>query len=153
MYNIYDYLKDDLLSLVHLSFQEAEPEEGILPRYGFSIICKRTSQEVGVIFFVLDRTRRQYIKGHLSYGIHEEHRGNRYAARACRLLIPFIQDQGYDRVFIGAKLSNLASLKTIKAIGARPVSLEDGIRLVEVDKLKKDQVAMFVWELGHDNPK
>ena len=74
-------LSDGEIKLVVKSHDE---EEGFAPRYGFSIIHIADDEDIGVVFFSVDNTNRQYIRGHLSYGVSPVYSGHNYAVKACK---------------------------------------------------------------------
>jgi tagatose 1,6-diphosphate aldolase len=56
--------------------------------------------------------------GHIGYQVDEAHRGNRYAARSCRLLIPLLRKLGINLVVITCDPNNIPSVKTVESLGA-----------------------------------
>ena len=53
--------------------------------------------------------------GHIGYGVHPLFRGHRYAARACRLVLPVLAHHDIDPIWItceliGAELVNIVDL-------------------------------------------
>ena len=57
--------------------------------------------------------------GHIGYGVEEPYRGQRYAARSCRLLLPFARTPGINPVVITCDPQNIASVKKIVSLGAK----------------------------------
>jgi len=59
--------------------------------------------------------------GHIGYEVHAEHRGNRYAAQAVRLMIPIAREHGIDPLWITCDPENTASRRTLELAGAEYV--------------------------------
>ena len=72
-----------------------KPEKGYVPEYKFSMVNTSTRAVMGRIRLRvgLTKTLNTY-GGHIGYEVDKPHRGNRYAARSCRLLFPLIQRAG-----------------------------------------------------------
>lgn len=63
--------------------------------------------------------------GGIGYGVHPAFRGRGYTARALRLLVPWAFDVAdYARLELGAKVGNVASIRSAAAAGFEP----DGVR-------------------------
>lgn len=140
-------LKDDEIKLVLKSQDHPDYENGILPRYGFSIIRIHDNREVGVIYFAVDTTRRQYVRGHLSYGVSSAYTGHNYAMKACRLVKRVAQAHGFNRLFRGSGYDNIASKKTIEKLGAIPITREDVPNDEILHCLQAEKTHMYVWEI------
>lgn len=146
----FDDLSSDEIKLIIKTKDEPDEAAGILPRYGFAIIRIADNAEVGIVYFAADTTRRQYLRGHLSYGIAQEYRGNGYAAKACRLIVPVALAHGFDRIFIGSHCNNIASAKTIQKLGANPLTkcvVPDFMYDEILAQLKKDEIDMYYWDI------
>jgi predicted acetyltransferase len=63
--------------------------------------------------------------GHVGYGIDPEHRGNRYAAQAVRLLIPIAREHGVNPLWLTCDPENVASRRTCELAGAQFVEIVD----------------------------
>ncbi|MCL2592672.1 MAG: GNAT family N-acetyltransferase [Defluviitaleaceae bacterium] len=140
-------LKDNEIKLVLKSQDQPNYEKGILPRYGFSIIRISDGKDMGVVYFAVDTTRRQYLKGHLSYGIFPSYLGNNYATKACNLVKHVALAHGFKRLFIGSLHDNIASRKTIEKLGATPVTVDDVHDDKILQELQKEKTDMYVWDI------
>ena len=90
---------------------------GYVPYYHFQI-RDDTDRQVGHINFRVGDTEHVIkVAGHIGYGIHTEHRGHGYAAKACQALEPWIREF-YEHVWITTDPGNLASCRTLEKIGA-----------------------------------
>ena len=116
-------LKDGEIKLVLKSQDQPDYEKGVLPRYGFSIIHINDNEDIGSVYFAVDATRRQYLRGHLSYGVSPAYSGRNYAMKACKLIKQVALAHGFNRLFIGSGYDNIASRKTIEKLGAVPITV------------------------------
>ncbi len=140
-------LKDDEIRLILKSQDSPDYEKGILPRYGFSIIHINNNEDIGVIYFAVDNTRRQYLRGHLSYGVSPNYSGHNYAMKACKLIKQVALAHGFKRVFIGAGYDNIASRKTIEKLGASSITVNDVPDDEIMQDLQTQRIAMYVWNI------
>jgi RimJ/RimL family protein N-acetyltransferase len=63
--------------------------------------------------------------GHVGYGVFPAARGNHYAERATRLILPLARAHGMDHLWITCNPDNLASRRTIERLGATYVETVD----------------------------
>ena len=63
--------------------------------------------------------------GHIGYGVHEEFRGRRYAARSVMLLLPLARRLGLDPLWITCDPENLASRRSLELAGAEFIEIVD----------------------------
>lgn len=132
-------LRDGVVSLVCTSKIVAIPEKKYSPAYDFAI-CKG-SEKVGEINlrigyggFGPDESSLYY-GGQIGYGIDEKYRGNGYAMRACRLLLPVAKAHNMTKLLITNDVENNASRRVCEKLGARFVRT---VRLPEWIDLYKD---------------
>jgi Predicted acetyltransferase len=144
----FDDLRDDEIELRIKSKDEPDIEKGYSPRYGFSIIHLGDNEDIGVVYFAVDTTRRQYLRGHLSYGVSPAYSGHNYAAKACRLMKKVALAHGFERLFIGADYGNIASIKTIEKLGAVPITEADVPDRDVLSELAKEKTIMYVWDIN-----
>jgi len=137
-------LTDGEIKLIVKSHDE---EEGFAPRYGFSIIHIADNEDIGVVFFAVDNTNRQYVRGHLSYGVSPVYSGHNYAAKACKLIKQVAQAHGFTRLFIGSHYDNIASRKTIEKLGATPITVDDVPDKSIFQELENDKTDMYIWDI------
>jgi len=141
-------LKDDEIKLILKSQDQPDYENNISPRYGFSIIHIKDNKDIGVVYFALDNTRRQYLRGHLSYGVSPDYSGHNYAMKACRLIKHVALAHGFKRLFIGSGYDNIASRKTIEKLGATPITVSDVPDDEIIQNLRTEKIDMYVWEIS-----
>ena len=78
-------------------------------------------QRAGSIRLRIGSIRRLRYAGHIGYDVNKRYRGNRYAARACRLLLPLAGAHGLRAVWITCPPSNMASRRTCELVGGKYV--------------------------------
>jgi tagatose 1,6-diphosphate aldolase len=90
-----------------------------VPTYQFLSKDSRTGETLGNIRLSIGSTRHvEMFAGHIGYGVLPEHRGNHYAARAVRLLLPLASALGIDPLWITCDPENIASRRTLEHAGA-----------------------------------
>ena len=114
------------LSLVLDEYYWGDPVKGYPPAYRFSIFLRTTGQEIGVINL---RTGNDCIlneySGHISYRIHKPYQGHRFAAEACKAILPMAHTLSIHPIRITCDPDNIASRRTCELAG--------GIYLGDVD--------------------
>jgi predicted acetyltransferase len=119
-------LVDGDLELVLVAAEDADTRRGVVPQYKFELRLTGTSPKIGLIKLRIRLTKElRQLGGHLSYDVDEAHRGQRYAARGCRLLFPLARRHGLKRLLITCAPDNAASRRTCELIGARYVDTID----------------------------
>lgn len=110
-------LADDVLAL---RFVRLEPHPvHKVPTYYFEMRTVPGDEAVGSIN-VRDATSRhiEWYAGHVGYSVDETWRGRRYAARAVRLLLPFVRRLKMQTLWITCDPENVASRRTAELAGA-----------------------------------
>ena len=113
-----DELTDGDLRLVLRERRPADPAHNLVPEYVFHITLAATGQRVGSISLRLGSS--QYFLnhvGHLGFAVDPEHRGHRYAVRACQLLFPLARKHGINPLRLVCVPENTASHRTIERLG------------------------------------
>ena len=141
-------LNDGEIRLILKSQDPPDPVGGNAPRYGFTILHIGDDEDIGVVYFAADTSRRQYLRGHLSYGVSPAYAGNNYAMKACRLIKHVALAHGFSRLFIGSGRDNIASRKTIEKLGAVPVTRDDVPDDDVLRQLEQDKIDMYVWDIS-----
>lgn len=117
-------LVDDDLALVLAATKPAEPSNGLVPVYIFTMIHQPTSATMGSIQLRAGNTDMiQFYAGHIGYAIEPRYRGHRYAARSCRLLFPLARAHTLDPLWITCNPENIASRRTCELAGGRLVDI------------------------------
>ena len=123
-------LIDHDLELVLVETSPGDAVTGRVPAYTFIMRLVDRSVELGRIQLRVGTTDHVLLyAGHLGYTVHSEHRGHRYAARACRLLFPLARRHGLEALWVTCNPENAASRRTCELAGGK---------LVEVVSLPED---------------
>lgn len=119
-------LVDGELTLQLRERREAVPAKGYVPEYRFGMVHTVRGDELGHIELRVGHTFDlvQY-SGHLAYGVGQAHRGHRYAARGCRLLLPLARHHGLSELWITCNPDNVASKRTCELLGATLIEIVD----------------------------
>ena len=110
-------LSDGVIHLVCTAKVPGNPEKKYVPSYEFAV-CKG-SEKIGEINLRIGYTDGLYFGGQIGYGIDEQHRGNGYAGRACRLVLPVAKAHGMEKLLITNDHNNDASRRVCEKLGAR----------------------------------
>jgi predicted acetyltransferase len=97
---------------------------GRVPTYRFEM--RVDGQRVGTA--TLRAGSNDYIEryaGHIGYGVDYDHRGKRYAARACQLLFILARCHGMTTLWITCNPENVASRRTCERVGGELVDIVD----------------------------
>ena len=115
-------LVDGDLELVLIGRHEADPAKKYVPWYEFEMRKTGTRTRRGKIRLRIAQARHGLkCPGHIGYNVHTRYRGHRYAARACRLLMPLARAHGLKTLWITCKPANIASRKTLELAGGQYV--------------------------------
>src|SRR5689334_12987359 len=99
---------------------------GRVPAYRFEMRLSGVAEPVGHIQLRIGNTERIVLyAGHIGYSVRPEHRGHRFAARACRLLLPLARRHGLATLWITCNPENMASRRTCERVGAELVEVVD----------------------------
>ena len=110
-------LTDGIIELVCTAKNAAEPKKGWVPAYAFDICVD--GERVGFVNLRVGFTDALYYSGQIGYIVDEAHRGNGYALRACRLLVPVLNFHKMQKVLICTEVSNIASNRICEKLGAK----------------------------------
>jgi tagatose 1,6-diphosphate aldolase len=87
-------LRDGDLTLALTGKHPANPERGFVPSYEFEMRETATRQKMGSIRLRIGSARELRCPSHIGYQVDPDFRGNHYAARSVRLLLPFAAARG-----------------------------------------------------------
>lgn len=124
-------LADDVIFLICTNKNPGNQEKKHVPGYEFAVCFG--GEKVGEISLRIGYggglyNSNLYYGGQIGYGINENHRGNGYAARACRLLAPVAKAHNMTKLLITNNETNTASRRVCEKLEARHVRL---VRLPE----------------------
>lgn len=88
-----------------------------MPDYRFDILL--CGERIGEINLRIGYTEGLYWGGQLGYSVNTGHRGNGYAAAACRLALRVAKAHGMKKLLITNDIHNTASRRVCEKLGAR----------------------------------
>jgi tagatose 1,6-diphosphate aldolase len=140
-------LADEVLELRMAEGFTADPERA--PTYLFDIMLRGTSTRVGQLLLRLDREDPglALFAGHIGVEIAPEHRGQRHASRAIRLLGPLARGHGFTELWLTTSPDNLASRRTLERLGAQYVDTVEIPADSDMRGLGLHEVRRYRWVL------
>jgi len=119
-------LVDEDLELIPVNNAMGNPRRGDVQTYQFKMVITGNGEEIGRIDLRLGNTEwiEMYL-GHIGYRVATKYRGNRYAARATRLLLPLARKNGFDTLWITCNPDNIASRRTCELAGGELIEIVD----------------------------
>ncbi|MGD8457318.1 MAG: GNAT family N-acetyltransferase [Anaerolineales bacterium] len=119
-------LIDEELELILTEKYPGDPVIQFSPAYKFVMTLKGTKKEVGQIQLRVGNTHRIVMyAGHIGYRVYKKFRGNHFAARSCKLLLPLACQHNLNPLWITANPDNWASRRTCEIVGAEMVEIVD----------------------------
>jgi predicted acetyltransferase len=117
-------LVDEELELILTEKYPGDPAIEFSPAYKFAMTLNGKRKEIGQIQLRVGNSEKivQYA-GHIGYRVHPRYRGNHYAARSTRLLLPLALKHGLNPLWITANPDNWASRRTCEIVGAEMVEI------------------------------
>jgi predicted acetyltransferase len=117
-------LQDGDLLLILDRYLTADPEREWLPSYHFKMMREGTANVAGRINLRIGNTERIVLyRGHIGYLVEPEYRGDRFAARSLRLLLPLAAAHGLNPLWITCNPDNIASRRSCEIAGAELVEI------------------------------
>ena len=107
-------------------------DEVSLPFYYWDIF--HNENPVGKISLRVGSNYHSYYNGNIGFEIDAAFRGHGYAAKACRMILDAAKYHGMDHLILTCKEHNIASAKTIEALGAQ---------LLEIAEIPPDYFAWY----------
>jgi predicted acetyltransferase len=119
-------LIDGDLELVLVEKYPGDTAINYVPAYRFKMTLVGQGKKIGGIEFRVSNIHHIIMYGgHLAYAVDPEHRGHRYAAKACKLLMPLARLHGFQTLWITCNPDNIASRRTCELAGAELVEIVD----------------------------
>ncbi|WFA09031.1 GNAT family N-acetyltransferase [Tissierella sp. Yu-01] len=144
----YDAISDGEIDIVLYKKCNGDTLKVFLPEYKFHILLHGSDVIIGHINLRLGNTEKilKYI-GHIGYGIDEEYRGKKYAAKACRIIKEIAKEHGMGKVIITCNPDNYASRKVCETIGAKLIEIIDIPKTSDAYSKDETQKCRYEWEL------
>lgn len=108
---------DGVIDLIPIMLFLPDEEMGFGDVYDYVIAPHGTRREAGRISLRLGESECVYYFGHIGYHVDPPYRGDHYAARACELLRPMIEQAGKASVVITTDPDNVPSRRTCERLG------------------------------------
>lgn len=119
-------LRDGNLRLTLSATVDEPATETRAPYYRFEMRNVITGDNAGRISFRLAYSEFFLLyAGQIGYSVRPEHRGNHYAARAMRLLMPLARIHGFTELWITCNPDNIASRRSCELAGAKLIEIID----------------------------
>jgi predicted acetyltransferase len=142
-------LRDDAIILQPVATEPADPAKSWVPYYVFHILRANTGLRAGEIHLrVGDTEHIRLYGGHIAYGVRPEHRGDHFAGRALRLVMPLARRHGMSELWITCNPENLPSRRTCEFAGAEFIEIVDLPRHVDMYQEGERQKCRYRLDLG-----
>lgn len=151
----FDRLSGQEIDLLIEQKAPANDKKGWVPAYKYRMVLAHTDTSVGEIDLRIGEQESLYYGGHIGYNVKKNHRGNRYAGKACLLLKPVAQAHGMTRLYITCHPDNIPSKRTIEALGCQFIEVVNLPPHNDMYLRGERQVCVFEWTLGeppNNNP-
>ena len=110
---------DGDLKLLLAKIQDVTPPDQTLKAFYFNMINVDSNLKMGGINIKAGYTQNiEKFRGNIGFAVDEPYRGNHYASRSCKLLVPIIKLLSLNPIWITCDVDNVASMKSIESIGA-----------------------------------
>ncbi len=133
---------DQELELVLDERKEADSRKGLLPAYHFNMINYATREIMGHIRLRIGSENEVKYFGNIGYDVDEKFRGNKYAARSIKLILPFAFMHDLENVWISCDPDNVASRRSCEIAGGTMTGVFD---LSEDDEMYKEGDRQKCW--------
>lgn len=116
--------------------------------FAFAIIDQETQRVAGELAFRLGEGEGLFYLGHVGYHVYPTYRGRGYAARACRLCIPLLQQWGITSLVITTDDDNMPSISTCQRLGCQYESLVDVPNWCQAEYGISHKKRRYIWVLA-----
>jgi len=141
-------LSDGDIYLVCMTKKPGIPEKKWVPSYDF-IICKN-GEKIGNINLRIGYTEGLYYGGQIGYGIDENYRGNGYATKACKLIVPIAKAHKMQKLLITNDVNNNASKRVCEKLKAKHIRLAELPDWHDLYIIGQRFSNIFEWDLGEN---
>jgi predicted acetyltransferase len=147
-FNDYAPFTDGEIEVVVSQKKPADIEKGYVPSYEFAIRLKGSQEPVGRVGLRIGNTHHIITyAGHIGYKVHEEHRGHRYAVKACNLIRRVALDHGLRTLWITTNPDNWPSRRTCEILGSKFVETVDLPEDTDMYRRGERQTCSYRWDL------
>lgn len=121
---------------------------GYAPVYQFKMLRADTGDIMGTIDLRVGNTE-DLVKysGHFGYRVTVEYRGNRYAARSLKLLLPLARTHGLNPVWVTCDPDNSASRRTCEIVGGQLIDIVDVPQNTDLYKRGEQRKCRYRFDL------
>ena len=145
-------MSDGEIEVVVKEKRPAPQKEGYVPAYEFDIRLAGKPDRIGRVGLRIGNTNYVIMYGgHIGYGIDEQYRGNRYAAKACNLVKSVAIAHGLKTLWITCNPDNIASRRTCGILGCKLVEIIDLPENTSEYRDGAKQNCRYRWDLGEQN--
>ena len=137
-------LRDQEIYLSLYNTDDENKDKGYVPAYYFSIVRLRDNAIVGRCDLRIGHNENTKHGGNIRYEVFEPFRGNRYAAKACKLLFVLAKKHNMDKVFITCSPDNIASRRTCELSGGILIDILDIPSWHEMYEMGRRQTCQYV---------
>ncbi len=141
-------LVDGDLELVLVEKYPGDPGIGFVPAYRFEMRLRGTATKVGDIDLRVGYTNHLVMYGgQIGYTVLPQHRGHRYAARACKLLFPLARSHDMNTLWVSCNPDNVASRRTLELARGELVEIVDVPEDTDIYRRGEHQKCRYRFEL------
>ena len=138
-------LTDGVVDLVELNMAPADPRLKFGEEHLFVILPHGKKREAGRIDIRLGESVPMYYFGHIGYHVDPPYRGHHFAARACRLILPFARMAGKRSLVITADPDNMPSRRTCELLGCELENIVPVPEQLQRDWQLSPMKCRYVW--------
>ena len=147
-FNDYKPLTDGEIEVVITEKRPADEKRGYVPSYEFAVRLPGNLSSIGRVSLRIGNTEHLVMYGgHIGYGIQEEYRGHRYAAKACNLIKSIALDHGMNTLWITCNPDNYPSRRTCEILGCEFIEIVDLPENTDMYERGERQKCRYRWDL------
>ncbi len=118
-FNDFDFLTDGEITLKISGKYSGDKD--MLPFYYYDIFL--SDRFIGRISMRIGSNFHSYYNGNIGYEIEEKFRGNSFAYKACKLVLPVAKAHKMSEIILTCDEDNVASYKTIEKLGGELIEI------------------------------
>lgn len=141
-------LSDGEIEVVVKQKLPAPKKKGYVPSYEFDICLRGKPAPIGRVGLRIGNTKHVIMySGHIGYGIMENYRGHRYAAKACNLIKRVAIAHDLTTLWITCNPDNIPSRRTCEILGCKLVEIVDLPKYTDMYQHGERQKCRYKWDL------